>query len=138
VLGRLERDYPSAARCLREDLDASLAQLKLPAAHRWSVCTTNLVERSFEEERRRSKVLPRFRSERECLKLVFGVLWRASERWRAVRFSEHERKPLARYVEARRKAMQTRRRTGLFADRLGLDHGGVLGRLTVSVAFKAP
>ncbi len=130
MLGRLERDYPSAARCLREDLDASLAQLKLPAAHRWSVCTTNLVERSFEEERRRSKVLPRFRSERECLKLVFGVLCRASEGWRAVRFSEHERKQLARYVETRRKQRRpgaTRQRppwhdqTGLFTDRLGLD-----------------
>jgi len=109
VLGRLERDYPSAARCSQGDLDASLAHLKLPAAHRQSVRTTNLVERSFEEERRRSKAILRFRSERACLKLVFGVLWRASEGWRAVRFSEHERKPLARCVEARQKATQTRR-----------------------------
>lgn len=40
-------------------------------------------------------------SERECLKLVFAVLWRASERWRRVQFSEHERKQLERYMEGR-------------------------------------
>ena len=68
-------------RSLTEDLAASVAHLKLPPVHRKSVRTTNLLERSFEEERRRAKVIPRFRGEKECLKLVFGVLWRASERW---------------------------------------------------------
>jgi len=66
------------------------------------VRTTNLVERSFEEERRRAKVLPRFRTEKECLKLVYATLWRASERWRRVRFTEHERRQLERYVQQRR------------------------------------
>jgi len=60
---------------------------------------------SFEEERRRAKVLPRFRTEKECLKLVYATLWRASERWRRVRFTEHERKQLERYVQE----WQTRR-----------------------------
>jgi len=58
--------------------------------------------RSFEEERRRAKVLPRFRTEKECLKLVYATLWRASERWRRVRFTEHERRQLERYVQQRR------------------------------------
>lgn len=101
VLAVLEREYPTAAKCLREDLEASLAHLKLPVLHRRHIRTTNAVERSFEEERRRSKVIPKFRSEKECLKLVYSVLWRASEHWRAVRFSEHERKQLAHYIEAR-------------------------------------
>lgn len=48
-------------------------------------------------------MIPRFRSERECLKLVFAVLWRASERWRRVQFSEHERKQLERYIEERQR-----------------------------------
>jgi len=90
VVARFEQEYPSAMRSLQEDLEANLAQLRLPAAHRKHVRTTNLVERSFEEERRWAKVLPRFRSERECLKLVFAVLWRASERWGRVQFREHE------------------------------------------------
>lgn len=101
VLERFGRDYPSAMKSFADDLEASLAHLKLPVVHRKSIRTTNLVERSFEEERRRAKVIPRFRTERECLKLVFGVLWRASERWRRLRFSEVERKQLDRYIATR-------------------------------------
>jgi len=48
-------------RSLVEDLPASLAHLRLPPVHRRHIRTTNLVERSFEEERRRAEVIPRFR-----------------------------------------------------------------------------
>ncbi len=106
VVARFGDDYPSAMRCFQEDLEASLAHLELPAVHRKHVRTTNLIERSFEEERRRAKVIPRFRTEKECLKLVFASLWQASERWRRIRFSEHERKQLDRYRQVR----QSRRR----------------------------
>jgi len=95
-------DLPSAAACLEDDLEASLAHLKLPGRHRRSVRTTNLCERSFVEQRRRAKVLPRFRGEKECLKLVFATLWRASERWRKVKFTRLEREELQRYIRARR------------------------------------
>ena len=63
--------------------------------------TTNLCERSFVEERRRSKVIPHFFDERSCLKLVFATLWRASQRWRGVRFTEMERKQLQAYIRVR-------------------------------------
>jgi transposase-like protein len=102
MIAKFERDHPSAMMSFQEDLEARLAHLKLPAAHRRSVRTTNLAERSFGEERRRAKVIPRFRGERECLKLVFGVLWRASERWRRVKFSEHERRQLQAYIRIRK------------------------------------
>lgn len=108
VRERFARAYPSAMCRFAEDLEGSLAHLKLPPAHCRSVRTTNLAERSFEEERR-AKVLPRFRIEKECLKLVFGTLWRASERWRRVRFSEHERKQLERYLQER----QTQRKEAM-------------------------
>jgi len=96
------RDLPSAAACLEDDLEASLAHLKLPARHRKAVRPTNLCERSFVEQRRRAKVLPRFRGEKECLKLVFATLWRSSERWRNVKFTKLERAELDRYIQARR------------------------------------
>jgi len=48
VLQRFERTYPSAMRSFAEELEASLAHLKLPPAYRRSVRTTNLAERSFE------------------------------------------------------------------------------------------
>ena len=108
IVEQFRASYPGAMRSLTEDLEASLAHLKLPPVQRKSVRTTNLIERSFEEERRRAKVIPRFRGEKECLKLVFGVLWRASERWQRVRFTEHERKQIARYREQRGVERETR------------------------------
>jgi transposase-like protein len=50
------REFPAAVACLLDDLDASLAHLRLPVRHRRFVRTTNLIERSFEEERRRSRI----------------------------------------------------------------------------------
>lgn len=97
-----QRGLHAAAACLTDDLAASLAHLQLPARHRKAVRTTNLCERSFVEQRRRAKVIPRFRSEKECLKLVFASLWRASERWKNVKFTKLERAELERYIQARR------------------------------------
>ncbi len=116
IVARFECAYPSAMRALTEDLEASLAHLRLPPVHRKHIRTTNLIERSFEEERRRARVIPRFRSEKECLKLVFATLWRSSERWRRIRFSEHERRQLERYRQERRaQAAQQEERTATVA-----------------------
>lgn len=90
VIARYREIYPSAMACLEEDLEASLNHLRLPERLRLLVRTTNLLERTFEEERRRSKVLPRYFTEKSCLKLVFAVLWRASERWCRIRFTPQE------------------------------------------------
>ena len=65
---------PLSHASLQEDLEASLPHLLLPAAHLEHVGTTNMVERNFEKKRRLHKVLPRFPSDREYLKLVFTVL----------------------------------------------------------------
>jgi transposase-like protein len=93
---------PSAVACFADDLASSLNHLKLPTLHHKSIRTTNLVERGFEEERRRrSKVVPKFRTEKECLKLVFATLWRASERWLKVKFTEIERRQLEAYIRVR-------------------------------------
>jgi putative transposase len=47
----------AAIACFQDDLDALLAGHRVPARHRIRVRTTNLAERSFIEERRRSKVI---------------------------------------------------------------------------------
>jgi putative transposase len=82
--------YPSALKSLEDDLEASLNHLRVPAAHRKFVRTTNLLERTFEEERRRTKVIPRFWTEHSALKLIFGTLDRASRRWQRITISEIE------------------------------------------------
>jgi putative transposase len=83
--------YPAAIKSFADDLEASLAHLKLPVRHRINVRTTNLLERSFVEERRRTKVIPRLMDEKSAMKLVFATLIRVSERWSRVSISELER-----------------------------------------------
>jgi putative transposase len=86
--------YPAAVKSFADDLEASLAHLKVPVRHRINVRTTNLLERSFLEERRRTKVIPRLLDEKSAMKLVFATLIRVSERWSRVSVSEPERKQL--------------------------------------------
>lgn len=91
--------FPSLVRAFEEDLDALLNHLRLPFRHRKHVRTTNLVERSFEEERRRTKVISSFLTEKAALKLVFSVLIRAARRWRRVSFTKTELNRLVRLRE---------------------------------------
>lgn len=94
VLERYSRLYPSAMASLSDDLEARLNHLRVPITHRRYVRTTNLIERSFLEERRRTKIIPRFFDERSCLKLAFATLQRASQRWQRIRITELEQKQL--------------------------------------------
>jgi putative transposase len=94
VMAHFRDRYPAAVACLADDLDASLAHLRVPVRHRINVRTTNLIERCFEEERRRSKVIPRFGEEKSAMKLVFATLMRVSDRWNRVSVTEMERQQL--------------------------------------------
>jgi putative transposase len=94
LIERFGEIYPAAVKSFTEDLEASLAHLKLPVRHRINVRTTNLLERSFLEERRRTKVIPLLMHEKSAMKLVFATLIRVSERWSRVSVSELERKQL--------------------------------------------
>ena len=82
--------YPGAVKCFMDDLDACLVHLKYPEAHRRFIRTTNLLERCFEEEKRRTKILPQHQHERGAVGLVFGVLYRVSQKWQRVTMTEHE------------------------------------------------
>ena len=95
TIAHFEREYPAAMKSFADDLESSLLHLRVPPAHRKFVRTTNLIERSFEEERRRTKVIPRFFDERSCLKLAFAALERAARRWQKVTITELEQRQLA-------------------------------------------
>jgi len=94
VLGTYQDIYPAAMKSFQDDWQACIAYLRCPRVHHKRIRTTNLLERSFLEQRRRTKVIPRFFSERSCLKLVFATLWRASQCWQNVKMSEFERQQL--------------------------------------------
>jgi len=99
IIADHRESFPSAMKCLEQDLEECLAALKFPFAHRRQIRTTNLLERLFGEGRRRTKVIPCFKSESSGMALVFAVLVDASEGWRGVRM-----KP---YLEDRLKQMTT-------------------------------
>jgi putative transposase len=87
-------DLPAAMACLDDDFEACITQLKFPLAHRRAIRTTNLLERLFGEERRRTKVIPHAFGERALLKLMYAAVIRAAERWRGLRMSEFELRQL--------------------------------------------
>jgi putative transposase len=88
------REYPAAVTCFTDDLEALLAIHRVPVRHRIRVRTTNLAERSFVEERRRTKVIPRLMEEKAAMKLVFATMIRAADRWSRVSISDPERHQL--------------------------------------------
>lgn len=88
---RFEKELPSATRCFLDDFEACIAHLRLPIAHRRAIRTTNLLERLFGEERRRTKVIPHAFGERAVLKLMYASLLRATQGWRRVVISDFER-----------------------------------------------
>jgi putative transposase len=88
-------DLANAVDCFMDDFDACIAHLRLPIAHRRATRTTNLLERLFVEERRRLKIIPNAFGEKAVLKLMFGTMTRAAERWRALRITPFERRQMA-------------------------------------------
>ena len=89
-----EAELPSATACFMDDFEACIAHLRMPITHRRAIRTTNLLERLFVEERRRLKIIPNAFGEKAVLKLMFGAMIRAAERWRAIRVSELERRQM--------------------------------------------
>jgi putative transposase len=98
-VARYERDYPSATSCFLDDFDACIAHLQLPMGHRRATRTTNMLERLFGEERRRTKVIPHAFGERPVLKLMYASLTRAAETWKRIVITEFELRQLEQLRE---------------------------------------
>jgi transposase-like protein len=79
------RDRDTAAmECLEADLEECVTYLRFPEAHHRRIRTTNRLERLNGEARRRTKVIPRFPTERSCLTLLYASLITASRSWHGV------------------------------------------------------
>jgi putative transposase len=93
--------YTAAAKCLADDLDALVVHLRYPTRHRRRWRSTNLLERSLAEVKRRTKVIGRFPGETSCLTLVWAVLdLYITHAKNGVRFSQLERQRLRRMRHA--------------------------------------
>jgi putative transposase len=75
LVDQLERaGFSAAAKCLADDLSALCVHLRYPGRHRRRWRSTNMLERSLGEVKRRTKVIGRFPGETSCLTLVWAVL----------------------------------------------------------------
>jgi transposase-like protein len=90
VISNFAERYPSAIKCFQESLERCLTFMKYPQGHHKHIRTTNLLERAFEEQKRRTKVIPRFFDETSCLTLVFGTLIRVSEAWKRIKMTSYD------------------------------------------------
>jgi len=76
--------YPlaeSAVRCLRKDLYACLRYYDLPPENWKTVRTTNVLERSFREVRRRTRPMNFFPNEKCAEKLFYGISKYLNQNW---------------------------------------------------------
>jgi putative transposase len=98
LVDELERaGYTAAAKCLVDDLDALVVHLRYPTRHRRRWRSTNLLERSLGEVKRRTKVIGRFPGETSCLTLVWAVLdLYMTHATNGIRFTQLERQHLRR------------------------------------------
>lgn len=87
IIVRFSDQFPSAMECFEKDIEETLCVLKFPATHRKSIRSTNLLERLLGESKRRTKVIPRFPTEKSCLSLVYAVLIDTSSHWLGLRMT---------------------------------------------------
>jgi putative transposase len=91
----------SAAACLADDLEALCVHLDYPLKHRRRWRSTNLLERSLGEVRRRTKVIGRFPGESSCLSLCWAVLDLVITHSNNVTFTDLEQLQLERIARER-------------------------------------
>jgi transposase-like protein len=98
LVDELDKDgFTAAAKCLADDLDALVVHLRYPLRHRRRWRSTNLLERSLGEVKRRTKVMGRFPGEESCLTLVWAVLdLLITHETNGIRFTELDRQRLNR------------------------------------------
>jgi transposase-like protein len=84
LIAKFKDRYPAAIECLERDLEECVVYLRFPEAHHRRIRTTNRLERLNGESRRRTKVIPRFPTERSCLTLLYASLMAASKLWRGI------------------------------------------------------
>jgi len=107
LVAELEREYPSAAACLAEDLPALCVHLRYPLHLRRRLRSTNLLERSLGEVQRRVRVIGRFPGETSCLSLCWAVLDLVIAGARSLGLSELDHRELQR-LKAERQTDHTK------------------------------
>jgi len=76
--------YPSAVETLGRDLADCLTFLRFPPRHWKRLRTSNALERTFKEVKRRTRVIGRFPTEMSALSLIWSVMDQDAPKWRGL------------------------------------------------------
>lgn len=93
---QFEAALGAATACLLAELDACLTFYRFPAEHWRRLRTSNIIERSIKEVRRRTNVVGRFPTEQSAVNLVWATLIDDALKWRGLPMTE----PLLERIEA--------------------------------------
>ena len=77
-----QRYCPNAVHCLAKDLDDMLAFFDCPDQHRIKVRTTNVIERTFREARRRIRVFSCFSNRQSAERILYAIFSHLNQRWK--------------------------------------------------------
>lgn len=106
-IDRYRHDLTTAVEILVDDLEACLTFYRFPEVHWKRIRTSNVIERSFREVRRRTDVIGRFSTEKSALVMVFATLEHDRLKWRGVPMeSEIYAKVAASAEECRKRPLQ--------------------------------
>lgn len=94
---RWKRKYPKAVKCIEKDLDELLNFLELPLPKKYQklirtrIRTTNVIERSFREVRRRTRPMSCFTNQDSVNRIIYAIFTRMNNKW--------EDKPLKEFTQ---------------------------------------
>jgi putative transposase len=85
---RWSKKYPQAVNCVEKDLDELLNFLEIPIKEQYRklirrrIRTTNVIERSFREVRRRTRPMSCFTNEDSVNRIIYAILTRLNNKWK--------------------------------------------------------
>ncbi|MDA8188274.1 MAG: IS256 family transposase [Dehalococcoidales bacterium] len=79
--GQWRGQVPEAVACIERDLEQLLAFMSCPKEDWRKVRTTNAIERSFREVRRRIRPMSCFNNNASCRRIFYGVFSHLNKRW---------------------------------------------------------
>jgi transposase-like protein len=85
IVARYQKTAPQLAAWLEENVPEAITVLRIPAAHRRRLRTTNSLERLNKEINRRTRVATLFPNEASLLRLASAVLSEISDDWETER-----------------------------------------------------
>jgi putative transposase len=83
-VSRYSREFPTACEVLTKHLEECLTFYRFPERHWKHIRTSNVIERSFKEVKRRTRVVGRFPNETSALVMVFSLLEEERMKWQKV------------------------------------------------------